>query len=224
MSELHKSSDSEIRRAPKIYTKTGDLGYTSLLGCGGSVPKWDKKIRAYGAVDELNSHLGQVREVLISMEQRIGESTVISGRLITAVTSIQQTLFIASSWLSRVNYKAANVRPMLNELKYNFVEELEESIDQMTDQLPPLKNFILLAGVGTSSVHVARSVCRRAESEVADAINSADSMEHDQYSLIMIYLNRLSDWLFTVARFHSHSLGQNELLVNPPASPKAREI
>lgn len=195
--------------SPKIYTKTGDLGYTSLLGCGGFVPKWHKKIRAYGSVDELNSHLSQVREVIRMMPE-----------FIETVSDIQQILFVASSWLSRADYKAANVRPTLNELSYEFVKELEDGIDKMTARLPPLKNFILLTGVGTSAIHIARSVCRRTESEVADAIYSADALEYDQYSLIMIYLNRLSDWLFTVARYHLHLTSQDEILVKPPAAQK----
>lgn len=210
------SSDSETqsRILPAIYTKTGDLGYTNLLGCGDSVPKWHKKIRAYGAVDELNSHLGQVNEVIRAMPKCVDDDHAHPGiKSISMVTNIQQILFVASSWLSRVDYKAANVRPVLDELSYDFVEALEVDIDRMTEQLPPLKNFILLSGAGTSTIHIARSVCRRAESEVADAIYSADAVEYDQYSLIMVYLNRLSDWLFTVARYHLHLTGQKEILV-----------
>lgn len=206
---------SEKRGASvKIYTKTGDLGYTSLLGCGDSVPKWHKKIRAYGAVDELNSHLGQVHEVMFNLlDLDDGKSKHIGDKFITSIDGIQQILFVASSWLSRADYKSANVRPELNELTRDFIEELEDDIDQMSSELPPLCNFIQLSGAGTSTIHVARSVCRRAESEVADAIYSADAIEYGQYSLIMVYLNRLSDWLFTLARSYSRHTGQNEVAI-----------
>lgn len=215
-----QSDDDRLTRArlPKIYTKNGDLGHTNLFGmCTRNVPKWDKKIRAYGAIDELNSHIGKVREVIIETRKSADDSSSqMVDNLLTSADVIQQTLFVASSRLSIDDYKYNY--PRINELSQDVIELLEDDIDQMTVELPPLKNFIQLRGIGTVDIHIARTVCRRAESEVAEVIYLFDAMEIYQYSLIMIYLNRLSDWLFTVARYNGKILGQNESIITPPAA------
>lgn len=197
----------------KIYTKAGDLGFTTLLGSSVKVPKWHSHISAYGAVDELNAHLGKVREVLSELPRydEVGKNPNISLRteLSEDVTLIQKCLFTMSSWLARSDY--LDEKPCkLNELDQSMITELETRIDQMTARLPVLKNFILQQGEGTCDIHIARAVCRRAESRVVKVVYRAEAIGIEQYRLAMIYLNRLSDWLFTVARYYAHSVGQTD--------------
>lgn len=225
MSTETKAADSEkTNDAQKIYTKAGDAGYTSLLGSSTKIPKWDRRVKAYGAVDELNAHFGVVREILGDLP-RCDDCTynkpgyeqhkrlrTLSADICEDVTAIQRALFVMSSWLSRADYNSQDTSS-LQEMKRESITLLESRIDRMTAELPKLKNFILLCGDGTTNIHIARAVCRRAESATCKAIYDQMAESTEQYAIIMEYLNRLSDWLFTVARYYATFTGQKEVRV-----------
>lgn len=164
----------------KIYTKTGDAGLTSLIG-GVRVSKADIRLDAYGTVDELNSYIGLIRDQEITSAQK------------DALMQVQEHLFIMGALLAADNEKS---RMKLPGLYPADIEQLEHGIDAMQQELAPLKNFILPGGSTLISFcHIARCVCRRAERIIVHL--SQDSAVED---LIMIYLNRLSDYLFVLAR------------------------
>lgn len=171
----------------KIYTKTGDKGETSLFG-GKRVWKDDLRIRAYGTVDELNAILG------------VAASELMTKELKEKIGSIQNDLFtVGSDLASPLDKEVKNFAiPRVNT---GFSTQLENLIDKYDSQLPVLKNFILPGGVKSSSLlHHARTVCRRAEREVV-ALSKVDEINHE----IEVYLNRLSDLLFVLARFENFS-------------------
>lgn len=164
----------------KIYTKTGDKGYTSLIG-GVRVPKYHLRIEAYGTIDELNSYIGLVRE------QEISENLKLD------LKEIQDRLFTIGSSLASDPEKSKMKIP---DLHPEDIERLENSIDLMTAALPELRHFVLPGGgVPASFCHLSRCVCRRAE-RLAVHLNE-DSYVDDR---VIIYLNRLSDYLFVLAR------------------------
>lgn len=164
----------------KIYTKTGDKGFTSLIG-GTRVPKYDLRIETYGTVDELNSYIGLIRDQEISDLQSV------------FLKEIQDRLFTIGSVLASDPEKS---RMKLPDLYVSDVELLEQQIDQMTKELPELRHFILPGGgQSVSFCHIARCVCRRAERLV---VHLSEESHVDQ--TVIIYLNRLSDYLFVLAR------------------------
>lgn len=164
----------------KIYTKKGDKGQTSILG-GTKLPKHDIRIEAYGTVDELNAHVGWLRD------QKVSAS--IKKDLIT----IQEQLFTIGSHLATDKKKSRFVLP---ELKEEFVTFLEKRIDQMEETLEEMKNFILPGGhQAVSAAHLARCVCRRAE-RWTSAFHETEEVD----PLILKYLNRLSDYFFVLSR------------------------
>ena len=175
----------------KIYTRTGDNGKTSLLS-GKRVNKHDKRIVAYGSVDELNSVMGIVRD--FSPKKYKNE-----------IFNIQNKLMIIASQLSNdKNYK--NI-PNISKKDTEF---LENAIDRMTIELDPLKNFIIPGGNKlVSFTHLARCVCRRAEVNITELKEKEDLNRE-----ILLFINRLSDYLFTLARFFSKVLEINELKWN----------
>lgn len=221
-SETNETETKKTIPKQKIYTKAGDAGLTSLLGSSAKVLKWDKRVKAYGAIDELNANVGLVREVLSDLVPQDDvyyddqgfekKNLILNTEIYENVTSIQRMLFVMSSWLSRASYNSEDTSG-LAEMKRESVSSLESQIDQMTAELPPLNNFILLTGDGTTCIHIARAVCRRAESATCKAIYDQMVESSEQYEIIMEYLNRLSDWLFTVARYHAAFTGQNEVCV-----------
>lgn len=174
----------------KIYTKTGDKGLTSLYG-GRRVDKFDQRVAAYGTVDELNSSVG----VIISHLEK-------GSRQAAFLTSIQSDLFVIGAHL-------AGGKQSLNQVSKR-VSEMEEFIDEMDRELTPLKNFILPGGsIAASFAHLSRSICRRAEREVVRLASL------EQYSVdggVIIYLNRLSDFLFQISRFLNMHAGVNEVI------------
>ncbi|MHB8906212.1 MAG: cob(I)yrinic acid a,c-diamide adenosyltransferase [Melioribacteraceae bacterium] len=171
----------------KIYTKTGDKGETSLFG-GKRVWKDDLRIQAYGTTDELNAVLGIAVAELSDVELK----DVISG--------IQNDLFTVGSDLASPIEKE-NKNFVIPRIDSQFVTRLELLIDKFDSQLPALKNFILPGGSKVSAIlHHARTVCRRAEREVV-ALSRIEGI-NDQ---IEVYLNRLSDLLFVLARFENFS-------------------
>lgn len=163
----------------KIYTKKGDTGETSLLG-GQRVPKSDIRLMAYGTVDELNSHSGKVRSFKIDSHYQ------------DVLLEIQKKLFIIGSNLA----KRAESKIDLPEISEVDIEMLEKEIDKMESSLPEINSFIIPGGSqAVASCHIARSVSRRAERMVT-ALSQTTAID----KLILKYLNRLSDYLFVLAR------------------------
>jgi cob(I)alamin adenosyltransferase len=168
----------------KIYTKTGDKGYTSLIG-GTRVPKHHLRIESYGTVDELNSYIGLIRDQQISLKDK------------DVLKQIQDRLFTIGSSLAADPEKSKMVIP---DLHMEDVELLEKEMDRMNEQLPELRHFILPGGSNAISYcHIARCVCRRAERL---SVHLAEESRVDEK--VNIYLNRLSDYLFTLARKIGH--------------------
>ena len=183
--------------AIKIYTKTGDKGTTSLLG-GTRVPKSHLRIETYGTVDELNSYLGLCRDLL----------TDESGR--EMLLKIQDRLFTIGASLACDPAKAPGMKlPALSEADTTL---LENEIDRMNGQLPPMTSFVLPGGHPVvSHIHVARCICRRTERFcVRLAIE-----EPGEDAAIVKYLNRLSDYLFVLSRYTGHLLNVAEIKWTP---------
>ncbi len=179
----------------KIYTKTGDLGETSLLG-GTRVSKSHERVEAYGTIDELNSFLGLLRD------QPIGEHYK------QVLLRIQENLFIAES---RIAAESNLQHTTLPPLQVDEIFFLENEIDEMNKSLKELTHFILPGGYVPSSLcHVARTVCRRAERRVVRLAATNPSEE-----IIIRYLNRLSDYLFVLARKTGMDAGTDETLWAP---------
>ena len=169
--------------AMKIYTKTGDAGKTSLIG-GTRVLKSDLRIEAYGTVDELNSYIG-----LVSDYCNDDEAT-------TVLKEIQDRLFTIGSELACDPNK--DVKLPIPDLHESDVELLEKEMDKMDKELPRMKNFILPGGLpAVSFMHVARCVCRRAERCCVGLEENSGNVN----PLIIKYINRLSDYLFMLARY-----------------------
>lgn len=165
----------------KIYTRTGDDGTTSLFA-GGRVYKDDLRVEAYGTVDELNSYLGMAR------------SFALPERADAWLNGIQRTLFIIGADLATPLDAKAD---WLVRLDAKPVQELEQMIDSMDNDLETLKAFILPGGSqAAATLHIARTVCRRAE-----RITVTLAQHHEISGEVIIYLNRLSDYLFTLARW-----------------------
>lgn len=182
----------------KIYTKTGDQGTTSLFG-GTRVPKHHIRIESYGTVDELNSYLGLLRD------------QGLDGHNEDMILKIQERLFTIGSTLATEPQKAVlkngKERLNINKVSEVDIELLEQEMDRMNEELPPLTHFILPGGHQTVSFcHVARGTCRRAE-RLATALYDNEPFDPN----VLIYLNRLSDYLFVLARKLSKDLEAKEI-------------
>lgn len=182
----------------KIYTKTGDKGTTSLFG-GVRVSKDHARIEAYGTVDELNSYIGLIKD-----------QTIDPG-IKNVLTKIQQNLFVTGSMLATPEekeiLKSGQERLNIQKINASSVTDLEKKIDEMNLQLPQMTHFILPGGHTTVSFcHIARCVCRRAE-RLSVSLHEAENMN----PIILTYLNRLSDYLFVLARKLSQDLSVNEI-------------
>jgi cob(I)alamin adenosyltransferase len=183
-------------RLTKIYTRGGDAGETSL-GDGSRVSKLDPLVRAYGGVDELNAAVGVV--VADGCPETIREVLV----------RVQNELFDLGADLSVPIEHEARLR-----VTQEQVDRLEDECDRFNAELPDLKSFVLPGGtVAAARLHVARTVCRRAEREALVAAGA-----HDVNSLALVYLNRLSDLLFILARAANGADGQAEPLWRPGSS------
>lgn len=181
----------------KIYTKTGDNGTTSLIG-GTKVPKSHLRIEAYGTVDELNSHIGLCKDLLTDKHSQI------------LLQEVQDRLFTIGSSLACDPIKEPRMR--IPDLKEEDVILLENEIDKMNESLPLMKNFILPGGhTVVSHIHITRCVCRRAERCCVRL--ELESLEVEQ--VILKYLNRLSDYLFVLARFVAFHLKAEEIPWKP---------
>ena len=176
--------------AYKVYTKTGDKGTTSLVG-GKRVPKFDDRIEAYGTIDELLSYVGLLRDMIKNDDAK------------KSLIEIQSKLMTVSSVLAT---EAKEKQDAYN-LKASDIEYLEKEIDAMDTELPPLTKFIIPGGhIMVSHCHIARTICRRAERLV---IRVADNSYVNP--LAQQYLNRLSDYLFTLARYVSLKVNAEEV-------------
>jgi cob(I)alamin adenosyltransferase len=181
----------KLKTMVKIYTKTGDTGTTSLVD-GKRVSKTDRRLEAYGTVDELNATIGTITQHSV-----FGQENVINN--------IQNDLFNIGSNLATED---SSVRSQLPQISESSVEVLEKAIDEMNAQLPVLKNFVLPGGTPANAhAHMARTVCRRAERRV---IALEDDTENAH--IIIKYLNRLSDYFFVLSRYVLHRNGGTERL------------
>ena len=177
----------------KIYTKKGDQGETGLFG-GMRLPKHHIRIESYGSVDELNSFLGLIRD--------LHEENTVRDEL----KKIQEDLFSIGSLLASDPTKDMK----LPKLPGTKVQVLEKAIDRMEQMLPPLRNFILPGGHPTVSYcHVARCVCRRAERNMV-ALHEIQPLD----DILLQYINRLSDYLFVLARYTGLQLGVEDVTWN----------
>ncbi len=164
----------------KIYTKGGDKGETSLLG-GTRVAKSHERVEAYGNIDELNSFIGLIRDQDIAPHYR------------EVLIEVQKSLFVAEALIARDPEKPTRDLPLLSD---EDITMLENEIDAMNEQLPVLTNFLLPGGHPVVSIcHIARTVCRRAERSLI-RLNQTSQVE----DIIIRLLNRLSDYLFVLAR------------------------
>jgi cob(I)alamin adenosyltransferase len=183
--------------AGKIYTKTGDKGTTSLIG-GTKVPKSHLRIEAYGTVDELNSYVGLCRDLVEEKNSR------------SLLQEIQDRLFTLGASLACDPEKEPKMK--IPDLREADITRLEEEIDRMNDTMPAMKSFILPGGHPTvSHIHVARCICRRAERCCVRLEAEGEETE----PIIIKYLNRLSDYLFVLARFTSYQVGSEEIPWKP---------
>ncbi|MBN4070566.1 cob(I)yrinic acid a,c-diamide adenosyltransferase [Olleya sp. AH-315-F22] len=182
----------------KIYTKTGDKGTTALFG-GTRVPKHHIRIDSYGTVDELNSHIGLIRDQNIDANSK------------EILINIQDKLFTVGAILAtdpnKALLKSGKERLKIPKVSNEDIELLELEIDKMNTQLPAMTHFVLPGGHQTVSFcHIARCVCRRAE-RLASALNDVEPFQPNT----LTYLNRLSDYLFVLARKLSKDLQADEI-------------
>jgi cob(I)alamin adenosyltransferase len=179
----------------RIYTRTGDTGETALFG-GGRVPKSHPRVAAYGDVDELNSVLGLVRA---AAPQEFFDSLF---------EAIQRDLFVIGGHLATPDPDKVRAALARAELSPARVAEFERAIDEADLELPPLKAFVLPAGTEKAArLHVARTVCRRAERSVVE-LAGTDEVP----ALFLVYLNRLSDLCFALARLANHRAGVRDVI------------
>ena len=173
----------------KIYTGSGDKGKTSLFS-GERVPKFANRVEAYGDVDELNTVLGELITYLPENQKE----------LVDEILHIQSNLLHAGSWLGLT--PGSPITKDLQEITEKHISELENAIDRIASGLPDLKGFLLPGGhISAAKAHVARTVCRRAERHVVKLSDTSDKVETSgQLLQVTAYLNRLSDYLFVLAR------------------------
>ncbi|MDZ7582762.1 MAG: cob(I)yrinic acid a,c-diamide adenosyltransferase [Deltaproteobacteria bacterium] len=183
----------------KIYTGSGDRGRTSLFS-GERIAKNNPRIEAYGGVDELNSCLGALTAALSERRQSIAE-----------IRQIQSDLFHIGACLATTPGSPATAA--LEPFDQTRCRYLETAIDHMEQHLPPLNGFILPGGrMPAALAHVARTVCRRAERHVVGLAESQpDDRVPEVYRTVLVYLNRLSDYLFVFARYCNHLAGEADL-------------
>jgi cob(I)alamin adenosyltransferase len=183
-------------RLTRIYTKTGDEGMTALGG-GRRVPKDTARVAAYGTVDELNSSIG------------VALALGLTDRLTSELSTIQNELFDLGSDLCWPDDDERRAR--IPTVQPHHVERLERLIDEFNEVVGPLTNFLLPGGSpGAAQLHVARTVCRRAERETITLARDESIGDH-----VLPYLNRLSDALFVMARYENHERGVTEPLWQP---------
>ncbi|HLT36085.1 MAG TPA: cob(I)yrinic acid a,c-diamide adenosyltransferase [Enhygromyxa sp.] len=187
----------------KVYTRFGDEGQT-MLASGDTVLKSSARVRAYGEVDELNATVGLVRSELARDPRREREPSFCDA-LDRELARIQQELFNLGAELATPTAAEGTTRL---KVEARHIEALEQSIDRHNDPLEPLRSFILPGGGPTgAAAHLARTVCRRAERQVVE-LGESERIRGEA----LRYLNRLSDWLFVIARSVAARLGYDEVL------------
>lgn len=181
-----------MAKKSNIYTRTGDAGFTSLVG-NTRVPKFDERIEAYGTLDELKSNIGLIRD--------LHEDAAIKSDLFQII----RHLFVAESRIAADSNESLQFMPAFEE---DWVRFLEIRMDEMDAQMPKLTAFILPTGsVLISQTHIARTICRRAERQCIAT--------HQHFTIepnILNYLNRLSDYLFVLARYSAYLSGINDYI------------
>jgi cob(I)alamin adenosyltransferase len=188
---MHQGGYESYNRPVKIYTRTGDTGETALFG-GERVSKSNPRVGAYGEVDELNAWVGLVR------------SGLADGQVAEMLDRVQRDLFAVGARLADPRHKIAD-RVRKAAVTPNDISRLEEWIDLLEGELPPLRHFVLAGGSNAgASLHVARTVCRRAERSMVAL--GPDAFEPE----LLVYMNRLSDFLFVLARAVNHRAGKPE--------------
>ncbi len=187
-------------RINRVYTKTGDQGETGLVG-GHRIPKHSLRIEGYGTVDELNATIGMVR---LHTQGPLGELDAILRR-------VQNELFNLGSLLAT---RPEDLHPKQPVIEERHITQLEHEIDRLNADLPELRSFVLPGGgAAAAHLHLARTVCRRAERLVV-ALAHQESVRPEAVQ----YLNRLSDALFVFARWAAHTLGEAEPLWEPSST------
>jgi cob(I)alamin adenosyltransferase len=195
--------------ASKIYTRTGDKGTTALIG-GTKVPKNNIRIESYGTVDELNSFIGLLNDHLAAAPAGHPDIAARFSGAVQPLREVQDRLFTIGSSLACDPDKSPQLR--IPDLHARDVEWLEKEIDRMNEELPPMKSFVLPGGhPAVSTAHIARCVCRRAERLCVSMQESGLFIE----PLVLQFLNRLSDYLFMLARYIGHVLGVPEIPWKP---------
>ena len=184
----------------KIYTKKGDKGKTSLFS-GERISKSDLHTEAYGTVDELNA-------VICALVATLSEK---ENQLASELRVIQSNLFRVGSWLATTpGSSAAEKLPSLASLD---VHQLESAIDRMAEPLPELTGFILPGGDSSAAwAHLGRTVCRRAERQISRLLAESSADYSDPYAQLTAYINRLSDYLFMMARYLNYMAGKGDVL------------
>lgn len=187
----------------KVYTKAGDKGETALVG-GKMVPKHSPRIEAYGTTDELNSVIGLVRR---SNQDEAGPEAS-KAKLDAILGRVQNEIFNLGSLLATL---PEDLSPKQPRIEARHVEALEQEIDALNENLPPLRSFTLPGGGWTSAyLHLARTVCRRAERRLSE-LAAAEKVDPE----CLRYLNRLSDFLYVAGRWNVRERGESEPLWQP---------
>ena len=183
----------------RIYTKMGDKGQSSLAD-GSRVPKYHKRLEAYGTLDELLSNLGLLKSLLSENEKTKKDSSL------KAITRVQNELFAMSSETAHPSYETAKNKSFL--ILEEQIKNLEKEVDNWESFLKPLRNFLIPGSHSlSSSAHVSRTICRRAERALV-LLGEEEKIREE----LVKYVNRLSDWLFTLARYLDHLLEIEECL------------
>jgi len=204
--------------ALKIYTKTGDKGKTSLIG-GTKVPKNHLRIESYGTIDELNSFIGLLNDQLEALPGSVqpgpssakpGTHTAPAQPAAHLLREVQDRLFTIGASLACDPDKEPKLK--IPDLKEEDITRLEYEIDHMNEELPPMRSFILPGGhVAVSTAHIARCVCRRAERICVHMQEEELFIE----PIVLKYINRLSDYLFVLARYIAHLVHAPEIPWRP---------
>ena len=179
-----------------VYTKTGDNGTTSLVG-GRRVKKYDRRVEAYGSVDELNSHVGLLAAMLLSKSidsKNASDACKQFELLNNQLKQIQNRLFVIQTLLATEEEETYKKLP---QLLASDISDMEQWIDTIEARLPKLSSFVIAGGsIEAAEAHVARTVCRRAEREIVRLADNEPVEEN-----LMKYINRTSDYLFVLSRF-----------------------
>jgi cob(I)alamin adenosyltransferase len=195
--------------ALKIYTKTGDKGTTSLIG-GTKVPKNHLRIESYGTIDELNSFIGLLNDQLEGLSAQPDANAAPPQTAAHLLREVQDRLFTIGASLACDPDKEPKLK--IPDLKEEDITRLETEIDHMNEELPPMRSFILPGGhVAVSTAHIARCVCRRAERICVHMQEEELFIE----PIVLKYINRLSDYLFVLARYIAHLVHAPEIPWRP---------